>query len=221
LEVFYRKVQELNVKEQAGLFNQNNQADDIVRVPSFDELLKIYEESWIGDWYESKTHHDDYYKKGKEILKDFYEKNNGAWTVPDSLEKAFHLKIGEYTLKGVIDRIDKLPSGRIEIIDYKTGRPKEEGKISPEDKEQLYIYQIASLDVLKVEPEILSYYYFSNNTKVSFLGEAADLEKIKNKITGTIEAIRQSEFPATPDPMKCKFCDFAKICEFLFLSCFD
>ncbi|TAN57963.1 ATP-dependent helicase [Patescibacteria group bacterium] len=218
LEVFYRKVQELNVKEQAGLFNQNNQPNDIVKAPSFDELLKIYEESWIGDWYESKTHHDDYYKKGKEILKDFYEKNNGAWTVPDALEKAFHLKIGEYTLKGVIDRIDKLPSGKIEIIDYKTGRPKEDGKISSEDKEQLFIYQIASLDVLKAEPEVLSYYYFSNNTKVSFLGEAADLEKIKNKITDTIEAIRQSEFPALPDPMKCKFCDFAKICEFRKLS---
>jgi len=214
LEVFYRRVQELNTKEQIGLFNQDNQADSSIKVPSIDELLKIFEESWIGDWYESKSDQDKYFASGQEILKEFYEKNKGIWTVPDALEKAFHLKIGEYTLKGVIDRIDKLPSGKIEIIDYKTGRPKEEGKIASEDKEQLYIYQIASLDVLKAEPEILSYYYFSNNTKVSFLGEAADLEKIKNKITDTIEAIRQSEFPATPDPMKCKFCDFAKICEF-------
>ena len=108
LEVFYRRAQELNVKEQVGLFNQNTEN---LKVPPFDDLLKIYEESWIGDWYESKPHHDEYYKKGKEILKEFYEKNKGVWTVPDALEKAFHLKIGEYTLKGVIDRIDKLRSG--------------------------------------------------------------------------------------------------------------
>src|SRR3989344_4211456 len=165
LEVFYRRVQELNAIEQIGLFNQDNQADSSIKVPSIDELLKIFEESWIGDWYESKSDQDKYFASGQEILKEFYEKNKGIWTVPDALEKAFHLKIGEYTLKGVIDRIDKLPTGKIEIIDYKTGRPKEDGKISPEDKEQLYIYQIAILDVLKAEPEILSYYYFSNNTK--------------------------------------------------------
>lgn len=58
--------------------------------------------------------------------------------------KKFNIKIEAdkklYTIKGVIDRVDEV-DGKIKIVDYKTGAPKE--KLTFEEKEQLLIYQMA------------------------------------------------------------------------------
>jgi len=224
LELFYRRMQDLNKQTQAGLFNRNidisiyrdEEKGDHKKVaaPTLDDLLKLYEESWIGEWYQSRAHHDEYKEKGKNILKEYYAKNQNTWTVPTHLEQVFHLKVGGETLKGAIDRIDLLPTGKIEIIDYKTGTPKVEGKIRAEDKEQLLIYQLAAKEILGLETEKLTYYYLDNNEPVSFVGSEKDLDALKVKISGTISEIQKGEFPPDPEPMKCKYCDFVKICEF-------
>ena len=73
-----------------------------------------------------------------------------------ALEMPFNLKIGEYTLYGVIDRIDEEKDG-VMIIDYKTGTSKDKP-----DKEQLLIYKMAATEVLGLKPKSLSYFYFNN-----------------------------------------------------------
>ena len=40
-------------------------------------------------------------------------------------EKAFTFKLGPHVLRGRVDRVDQLPGGEYELIDYKTG-PAEE-----------------------------------------------------------------------------------------------
>ncbi|MFH1392216.1 MAG: ATP-dependent DNA helicase [bacterium] len=172
---------------------------------SLKELLEIYEQKWIDDWYEDKKQKQDYYKLGKKSLKAFYQ--DFCKNKPDVLflEKNFRLKIAGETLIGRIDRIDKT-----ELIDYKTGRPKE--KLEPEDKEQLLIYQIAIQDVFGLKPKKISYYYLEGSKKLSFLGSEQDLEKQKNKIISQIQKIKKSDFQATPG-WQCKFCDFKEICE--------
>ena len=76
----------------------------------------------------------------KEILKNFFQKHDGAWPATKYLERGFTLKVGPYSLKGKIDRVDERDGG-LEIIDYKTGNvPK---RASDMDKDQLLIYQLA------------------------------------------------------------------------------
>ncbi len=179
--------------------------------PSLDDLLKIYEESWINDWYESKAHHDEYKKKGKEILREFYKIHEGKWPKVKYLEKGFNLKVGDYTVRGVIDRVDEVPGG-LEIIDYKTGSvPRDERYL---EKEQLLIYQLATCDVFGEKPALLSYYYLDENKKISFLGSDEDLKGIREKIITTIEEIKKSNFPPKPSLYNCKNCDFKDICEY-------
>mgnify|MGYP001612065343 FL=1 len=213
LQRFYQKIIELNSQEQGDLFTTPTESKikEQVRIPSLEELLNLYEFAWIDDWYESKKQKEEYYAKGKKILKDFYEKSE--WRAPKFLEAGFHLKIGEYRLRGQIDRIDPLPDGTIELIDYKTGSPKKQNDLKLEDKEQLLIYQLAAVESLQEKPSLLSFYYLDNNTKVSFLGTSAELAKIKEKITAEIEAIRASDFPPKPSVFNCGHCDFKGICE--------
>jgi len=182
---------------------------------SFENLLKIYERNWIDEWYESKKNKEEYYKKGKEIIKDFYKKFcdnppnilrvNGNL----ALEMPFNLKIGDHTIYGVIDRIDDSKDG-LTIVDYKTGMSKD--KLDADAKEQLLIYQIASQEVLHLKPQKLAYFYLDDGKVASFLGSDMDIQNQKEKILSEIEKIKNSEFDPTPG-WQCQYCDFKDICD--------
>ncbi|MEA3463713.1 MAG: UvrD-helicase domain-containing protein [Patescibacteria group bacterium] len=193
----------------------------------FNEILQLYKQSWIDDWYESKSQKDKYKKKGKEILKEFYQKHKDNWPNAIFLEKGFNIKLGEAegevcpegevceprlqgTIRGMIDRIDEA-DGQIKIIDYKTGKAKD--KLSFNEKEQLLIYQLAAQDLFKQEIKSLAFYYLDNNSEIEFLGSENELEKVKQKIITVIKEIKKAEFLPKPSQL-CKYCDFYDICEF-------
>ncbi|PIZ95109.1 MAG: hypothetical protein COX81_01835 [Candidatus Magasanikbacteria bacterium CG_4_10_14_0_2_um_filter_37_12] len=218
LQKFYERMQELNGLKQDSLFSSPNDrcVDSNIKVPSFEELLEIYEGKWIEDWYTSKRQREDYYKKGKEMLKVFYTAKEGNWNVPVSLESSFKIKVGEYTISGRIDRVDKLEDGTLEIIDYKTGKSKE--KLVGDEKDQLLIYQIVASTFPEYknigETSKLTFYYLNDNIKTSFIGKEKEIEKLKEKLIKTIERIHERNFTATPSKHICGRCDFRDICDY-------
>lgn len=194
---------------QPGLFGK--QAKNETSIPSLNELLAIYEKQWHQDGYNSKEEREKFKKKGEEALKKFYErlKETGR---PNTiyLEKMFNMKIGGYLIIGAIDRIDKLPDGTVEIIDYKTGSPKP--KIEAPDKRQLLIYKIAVESLLGLKASKLTYYYLEGEP-ASFSAAEKDEEKLINDITFEIEEIKKGKFIPKPGFI-CQYCDFRDICEF-------
>ncbi len=185
---------------------------------TLDECLRFYKESWIDEWYDSEGQKEKFKKKGKEIVKDFFEKHNGNWPEAINLEKGFSMKVkvdGEFfTIRGQIDRIDR-KDGKIKIVDYKTGSPKE--KLQFSEKEQLFIYHMATSELFREEIGNLSFYYLENNTEVEFEIKEKDVEKMRGKIEESIkeikEAIETNNFKPIPGPL-CSFCDYKDICEF-------
>lgn len=210
LQKFFEQVKASVAVEQVALFGEQHKQEK--KLPTEAELIKIYDEVWIDDWYDSKSQQAEFKKKGREALKLFYSQWEKEKTIPERLENRFKLQVGEFVLSGAIDRVDRLPDGSVEIIDYKTGQSKE--KLEPDNKRQLLIYQLAAAQHLKEKVGKLTYYYVEDGKKLSFLGRTEDLEEIKEKIIATIEKIKQSEFTPTPSPHLCKFCDFNKICEY-------
>jgi DNA helicase-2/ATP-dependent DNA helicase PcrA len=219
MQKFYERLKELNQATQTSLFAVPTTIEPSangVKAPTLDELLALYEESWIEDWYTSKAQREEYYKMGKDILRAFYNTEKDNWTIPVSLEGWFKIKVGEYLLHGRIDRIDQLPDGSLEIIDYKTGQSKE--KVDGEDKDQLLIYQVAVSELPEYSrigtPKRLTYFYLNDNTKISFLGDQKEIERLKEKVISTIGEINSGNFTATPSPYVCRHCDFRDICQF-------
>ena len=158
---------------------------------SLEELLKLYEGAWIDDWYQNKGQKEEYFKLGKEILRNFYTSRYLEESIPVYLEKMFSLRLGNYTLVGKIDRLDSFKNG-LKIIDYKTGRPKE--KLEAEDKEQLLIYQMAARSLFNEPVTELAYYYLENGTQVPFLGSDKEIAKLEEKIAATIAEIKNFDF---------------------------
>jgi DNA helicase-2/ATP-dependent DNA helicase PcrA len=179
---------------------------------TLDEAYKIFDDGWIDEWYESRARHDEYKNKGRGAIKNFWQACREAPPELFGVEIPFTLVLGIHSLKGKIDRVDKLPDGSVVVYDYKTGAAKEE--LSAEDKEQLHLYQLA-LEEKGVKVARLAYIYVLDwvITDVDLLKEEKR-DAFLNKITERMEAIVHSDYKPTPDAFTCKYCDFKDICEF-------
>jgi len=212
---FYTLVQK---RLKPDLFTQENA--ETRPVVSLKEFMDLFEKNWIDEWYDSAAHMAERKTQGKKFLEEFYGKHANSLTSPKFLEQPFNIKIGEYTLKGVIDRVDVLERKKggdsVEIIDYKTGRVPKSKRDA--DLEQLLIYAIASKEVFGDEPKKMTYYFLDDNQEFSFEPNDAEIRKVKERIRGTIDMIKTSDFKPTPSVHVCKNCDFKDICEYRVLS---
>ncbi|HSW88978.1 MAG TPA: ATP-dependent DNA helicase, partial [Candidatus Saccharimonadales bacterium] len=91
---------------------------DPIEIDRIDEILRA---NWINEGYTSKSHEQEAFKQAVVVLKNYLYKHFNPDNLPIAVETPFIFPIKGLKAGGRIDRIDKLPDGRIEIIDYKTG----------------------------------------------------------------------------------------------------
>lgn len=199
--------------KQTSLFS-NNKLKEELKLLTQERLLEIYKNKWQEGGYSSKQEKQDYYLKGEESLKNFLKNvKGGALPQPIMLEKSFVYKLGQYPIKGTIDRVDKLADGTVEVIDYKTGKIKD--KLDKRNKRQLMIYQLALENTLGLKVSKLSYYFLDKEgQKTSFVAKDKDLEKLEEELLEEMKEIATMNFIPKPDKRTCSFCDFKDICEF-------
>ncbi len=181
-------------------------------LPTLENLLKIYAEKWSDEWYGTPHARDEYRDRGVALLTRWYEGFAKKPPKVFGVEKDFILKIGPYSLKGRIDRIDEDASG-VTIVDYKTGTPKKEDALALPDKEQLILYQIASEEIFKKSVVALQYQYLEDGSSIEFLATPQEKERVETRVRETIQELVESDFAPTPGFM-CRYCDFKDICDF-------
>src|SRR5579859_5835010 len=97
-----------------------------VKLP-FDEVQRIYETEWTSAGYEDEYQEAEYKKDGLEQLKVFHAAM--LQDPPDILEqeKGFELPLeNNVILTGRMDQVNSLGRKDVEIVDYKTGKPKKD-----------------------------------------------------------------------------------------------
>jgi DNA helicase-2/ATP-dependent DNA helicase PcrA len=210
LHKFVDESLKLSQVEQKDLFGNGNSKGFL----KLEDLLKIYEKEWIEDWYDSASIKKEFYEKGKDVLKMFYEdfiKKSPKILVINNepaLEKSFNLKLNGDVFIGTIDRMDDLGNG-IEIVDYKTGSPKT--NLSKEEKLQLMIYALATKKVFNLNPVKLTYYYVEDGSSLSFEVSEEDILKTEEDVKDLIQKIKRSNFKPSGG-WHCQYCDFKSIC---------
>jgi RecB family exonuclease len=180
--------------------------------PSLDELLQFYEKNWLSEGYESADEEASYKAYGREILAKFWEIHNSDFRMPVAVEWMFNIDIEGVKLRGYIDRVDKLGSGGLSIVDYKTDRE----LFTKDDLEknlQLTLYQLAVEQSWYLPVERLTLYHFRSNTPCSCepRGEA-QLEEARHLVLEVAKNIEEERGPAIENQY-CP-CDFAEHCPY-------
>jgi putative RecB family exonuclease len=180
--------------------------------PSLEQMLEFYERHWLSEGYESAEEEAEYKAYGRELLAKFWEIHQADFRMPIAVEHKFNIDIGSVKLTGRIDRVDKLESGGLAVIDYKTNKELFTQEYLAKDL-QLTLYQLAVEQSWFLPVERLTLYHFRSNTPVSCPPrEEAQLEEAKRLVLEVAEGIQAGNFPAKEGPY-CP-CDFPEYCPY-------
>jgi DNA helicase-2/ATP-dependent DNA helicase PcrA len=179
------------------------------RVP-LEEVNAIFDREWSSAGFPDDYQEQEYRKAGREQLAAFHESYSAAPADVMFQEKTFELPLAnEVIVTGRIDQINRIDGDAIEIVDYKTGKPRDAKKAN-EDL-QLSIYALAAREALELEPKRLVLYYLMSNEAVATTRDAKSLAAAKERIGEVADQIRAREFSAKPG-FGCGFCDFKPLC---------
>lgn len=182
-------------------------------IPPLDELTTILKTKWRDDVFPSKQESEQYFDFGMEMLRKFHAGLKPGLRNIVATEKRFQIPLNEkHILSGVIDRVDKLPFGGYEVVDYKTSK-KLPTQIDVDKDKQLCIYNLA---VNNLWPDIkdirLTLYFLKFDTQISTKRRADEVEEIKEEIIDTAERIeKENEYLPKDNPL-CDWCDYQKMC---------
>ncbi|MBA7662321.1 hypothetical protein ES703_70349 [subsurface metagenome] len=183
------------------------------------DLLNLYEKNWVAEGYESKEQEEEFRREGERILRDYYQTAIRNPNVSLYLEENFKFRMGDCEIWGKIDRIDRLPDGGWEIIDYKTGKRRiEEAGLKADlnsleigENFQLSLYYLGCKEKFKKVPEKVSLYYLKYNQKLSATRRPEQLRDVERIVGEVASQIREKKFEPKKGPL-CPWCDYKEIC---------
>ena len=140
----------------------------------------------------------------------YWERERDSEGEPVWLERKFDIRIGTHQVRGRVDRVDRLPDGSYELIDYKTGLRKSEAEL--ENDLQLALYRLAASEAWKIEAATGSYYYVLDADKVAAPTKPDDAERVERTVLQVAEGALSQDFEPRPSPKVCSWCDYRLIC---------
>jgi DNA helicase-2/ATP-dependent DNA helicase PcrA len=174
------------------------------------ELLLLLDASWRRGGFGDSDEERQLRQKATAALTRYHERAQSDDASPVWFERQFSFKLGPHLVRGRVDRVDRLPSGEYELIDYKTGRPKSAESLA--NDVQLSLYAIGAREAWGLEATHGAYYYLLDDQKVSVSGDPERAEWIRSAAIEVAEGIKAQEFEPTPSPRACKLCDYKLVC---------
>ncbi len=175
-----------------------------------EELLGLLDTSWRRAGFGDSDEERQLRAKATAALIRYHERALTDAGQPVWFERQFSFRLGPHLVRGRVDRVDRLPSGEYELIDYKTGRPKSVEQL--ESDVQLSLYAIAAHEAWGLEATLGAYYYVLDDQKVAVPGDRERADWIRGVAIEVAEGITAQEFEPTPSAHACGFCDYQLVC---------
>ena len=182
-------------------------------------LFKLFESNWLREGYANKDYERQMQKRGREYLTKYLAAAHSPKTKILLLEQNFTVPVlgraGYLKIGGKIDRIDDLGNCKIEIIDYKTGKPSTQKDVDQDL--QLTIYALAATQVKEspfnrqVQDVVLSMHYLDTQEKISTTRTQTQLQTETEKIISLVHEIEQSDFRCSGRE-SCNTCEYQMWC---------
>jgi DNA helicase-2/ATP-dependent DNA helicase PcrA len=182
----------------------------VERREGLDRLLWLFEAGWRRAGFGASDDELQYRDRAVSALTRYWERHVHSDTTPIWLERAFSFGIGSHQLRGRIDRVDRLPDGGYELIDYKTGKPSAAPALVGDL--QLALYRLGAREAWQIEAEAGSYWYVLEDEKVSVPSAPDDRERVERTVIDVAEGIQAQDFEPKPSYEICSWCDYRLIC---------
>lgn len=174
------------------------------------QMMELFEACWRRGGFGESERERELHAKARAALVLYHRHLEAHEAEPVWFERSFSFKLGPHHLRGRVDRVDRLPDGAYELIDYKTSRPKTAEQLR--DDVQLSLYAVGARESWEVEAERLSYYYVLDDLKVPVPSAEMDTDWIARVVAEVGEAIMAQRFEPTPSPSVCALCDYRIAC---------
>jgi DNA helicase II / ATP-dependent DNA helicase PcrA len=175
-----------------------------------EELFELFEGAWRRGGFGETDDDLQFRERGVEALERYWENTRDQEGDPVWFERSFSFTLGPHVIRGRVDRVDRLPDGSYEVIDYKTGRAKTAEELQRDV--QLSIYQMGAREAWGIETSAHSYYFVMNAEKVPVAHSEEELARVRTTIEEIGEGISRQDFRPTPSHEICSFCDYRIIC---------
>ncbi|HEU4707307.1 MAG TPA: ATP-dependent DNA helicase [Solirubrobacterales bacterium] len=173
-------------------------------------LNRLFEQGWRRTGFGNSDDELQFRDRAREALRLYWERERLSEGEPVWLEKKFDFKVGDHHVRGRVDRVDRLPDGGYELIDYKTGERKSEADLDSDL--QLALYRMAAREAWGIEAATGSYYYVLDAEKVPAPTRPDDAERVERTVLQVGEGILSQDFEPRPSPDVCSWCDYRLIC---------
>ena len=185
-----------------GIFNVN---------VSCERLLELYKKNWDGAGYLDPKQREQRFLSGENFLQAYYQKEKDGSKKIIELEKTINLKLAGVKFTGRVDRIDRIDGNKVEIIDYKTGKLKEQKDVDKDLQTSLYAWGVR--ENFNYDPEVLTLYFVEEVAKVSSHKSLEEIKEQVAKTEGVVEIMKSGNFKATPG-FHCEWCDYKDLCPY-------
>ncbi|HET9102402.1 MAG TPA: ATP-dependent DNA helicase [Solirubrobacteraceae bacterium] len=176
--------------------------------PGLPDLLGLLDAGWRRGGFGDSEEERQLRGKASAALTRYHERFQTEPAQPMWFERQFTFKLGRHMLRGRVDRVDRLPGGEYELIDYKTGRPKRADQLA--DDVQLSLYAVGAREAWQLDASQGAYYYVLDDQKVAVPGDRA--EWVCDVATEVAEGIQSQGFEPTPSYSACSMCDYRLVC---------
>ncbi len=174
------------------------------------ELLGLLDAGWRRGGFADSEEERQLRGKAASALTRYHARFQSEEAQPVWFERSFTFKLGPHLLRGRVDRVDRLPGGEYELIDYKTGRPKSAAQLA--EDVQLSVYAVGAREAWQLEASQQAYYYLLDDQKVAVHCDDTTSEWIRDVATEVAEGILSQGFEPTPSFAACSICDYRLVC---------
>ncbi|MDO9410272.1 ATP-dependent DNA helicase [Patulibacter sp.] len=174
------------------------------------ELQELLTASWRRSGLQGSADEARLWSRAQDSMARYHARTTAEDSETVWLERGFEFRLGDHTLRGRVDRVDRHPDGAYELVDYKTGRPRTPEQLR--DDVQLQLYAVAAVDAWGLEAPRQSYHYILDDVKTPLEAEGGERAKITSTVERIGDAILAQDFEPTPSYETCAMCDYQLTC---------